>query len=127
MSHRARKLGEDLRQLLSGIIAQEVKDPRVGFATITDVKLSPDLRYAKVMVSVLGAPDEKKETLAALTRAAGFIRRQVGSRIRLRSVPEITFAYDDTIEQGDRMMQLIEEIKKELPESPEAEVQHPES
>lgn len=127
MSYRAQKMGEDLRQLLSGIIAQEIKDPRVGFATITDVKLSPDLRYAKVMISVLGDPQEKQETLAALTRAAGFIRRQVGSRIRLRYVPEITFAYDDTIEQGDRMMQLIEEIKKELPVSPETEVQSPES
>jgi ribosome-binding factor A len=120
-------MGEDLRQLLSGIIAQEIKDPRVGFATITNVKLSPDLRYARVMISVLGDPREKQETLAALTRAAGFIRRQVGARIRLRYIPEITFAYDDTIEHGDRMMQLIEEIKKELPVSPETEVESPES
>ncbi|MDX2034137.1 MAG: 30S ribosome-binding factor RbfA [Blastocatellia bacterium] len=127
MSYRAQKMGEDLRQLLSGIIAQEIKDPRVGFATITNVKLSPDLRYARVMISVLGDPQEKQETLAALTRAAGFIRRQVGARIRLRYIPEITFAYDDTIEQGDRMMQLIEEIKKELPVSPETEVESPES
>lgn len=126
MSYRAQKLGEDLRQLLSGILAQEIKDPRVGFATITDVKLSPDLRYAKVLVSVLGTPEEKRETFSALTRAAGFIRRQVGARIRLRYVPEIAFAYDDTIEHGDRMMQLIDEIKKELPENPEAEVQSPE-
>ena len=127
MSYRAKKLGEDLRQLLSGILAQEVKDPRVGFATITDVRLSPDLRYARVLVSVLGTPEEKRETLAALVRAAGFIRRQVAARVRLRHVPEITFAYDDTIEHGDRMLQLIEEIKKELPESPETAVQSPES
>jgi ribosome-binding factor A len=116
VSHRPHKLAGQLKHEISAIIAREVRDPRVGFATVTDVKVSPDLRYAKVFVSVFGSPSEKQETLAALDRASAFIRRQVGARIRLRHTPEIGFAYDETVEHGDRMLQLIEEIKKELPE-----------
>ncbi|MGH9846025.1 MAG: 30S ribosome-binding factor RbfA, partial [Blastocatellia bacterium] len=116
MSYRSHRLAEELKSEISAIIAREVRDPRVGFATVTEVKVSPDLRYAKVLVSVFGSPEEKQETLAALVRASGFIRRQVGARIRLRYAPEISFDYDETVEQGDRMMRLIEEIKKELPD-----------
>jgi ribosome-binding factor A len=119
MSYRSNRLAEELKTEISAIIAREVRDPRVGFATVTEVKVSPDLRYAKVFVSVFGSPEEKQETLAALDRASAFIRRQVGARIRLRYTPEIGFEYDETVEQGDRMMQLIEEIKKELPEEHE--------
>jgi ribosome-binding factor A len=119
MSYRSNRLAEELKTEISAIIAREVRDPRVGFATVTEVKVSPDLRYAKVFVSVFGSPEEKQETLAALDRASAFIRRQVGARIRLRYTPEIGFEYDETVEHGDRMMQLIEEIKKELPEEHE--------
>ncbi len=127
MSYRSHRLAEELKNEISAIITREVRDPRVGFATITEVKVSPDLRYAKVLVSVFGSPEEKQETLAALERASGFIRRLVGARIRLRHTPEISFDYDETVEQGDRMMQLIEEIKKELPESSESEARGLES
>jgi ribosome-binding factor A len=109
-------LAEELKHEISAIIAQEVKDPRVGFATVTEVKVSPDLRYARVLVSVLGSPVEKQETFAALVRATGFIRRLIGARIKLRHTPELSFAYDDSIEQADKMMQLLEEIKKESPD-----------
>jgi ribosome-binding factor A len=105
-----------LKNEISAIIAQRVRDPRVGFATVTQVKVSPDLRYARVFVSVFGSEKEKKETLGALINATSYIRKQIGSRIRLRYLPELTFAYDESVERGDRMTQLIEGIKRELPE-----------
>ena len=111
MSYRSQRLAEELKNEISAIIAEEVRDPRLGFVTITEIKVSPDLRYARVFVSVFGSLEERQETLGALQRASGFIRRQIGARIRLRYIPEITFDYDECVEQGDRMMQLIEEIK----------------
>jgi ribosome-binding factor A len=119
MSYRSNRLAEELKNEISAIISQEVRDPRIGFATITQVKVSPDLRYARVFVSVLGSPEEKKETFDALTSANGFIRRQIALRIKLRYTPELSFAYDESVDRVDRMMQIIEEIKKELPESAE--------
>jgi ribosome-binding factor A len=113
MSHRSQKLAEELKNEISAIIAQEIKDPRVGFATVTEVKVSPDLRYARVSVSVLGSAQEKQETLEALVRATGYIRRLIGARIRLRHTPELSFAYDDSIERGERMMRLFDEIEIE--------------
>jgi ribosome-binding factor A len=120
MTHRSQRIAEELKNEISVIIAQEIKDPRVGFATVTDVKLSPDMRYARVLVSVLGSPEEKQETFEALVRAARFIRRLIGARIRLRHTPELSFAYDDSIEQGDKMMRLFDEINRESSESPES-------
>jgi len=116
MSHRSHRLAEELKNEISAIIAQEVKDPRVGFATVTEVEVSPDLRYARVLVSVLGSPQEKQETFDALVRATGYIRRLIGARVRLRRTPELSFVYDDSIEHGDRMMRLFDEIKRESPE-----------
>src|SRR5262249_47062482 len=116
MSHRSHRLAEELKNEISAIIAQEVKDPRVGFATVTEVKVSPDLRHARVLVSVLGTPQEKQETFDALVRATGYIRRLIGARIRLRHTPELSFEYDDSIERADHMMRLFEEIKSESPE-----------
>jgi len=116
MSHRSHRLAEELRNEISAIIAQEVKDPRVGFATVTEVEVSPDLRYARVLVSVLGSPEEKQETFEALAHATGYIRRLVGARIRLRHTPDLNFVYDDSIERGDHMMRLFDEIKSESAE-----------
>ncbi|MGH9835783.1 MAG: 30S ribosome-binding factor RbfA [Blastocatellia bacterium] len=116
MPYRSHRLSEELKNEISAIIAQEIKDPRVGFATVTEVKVSPDLRYARVLVSVLGSPEEKQATFDALIGATGYIRRLIGARVKLRHTPELSFVYDDSIEQGDKMMRLMEEIKKELPE-----------
>ena len=113
MTHRSQRLAEELKNEISAIIAQEIKDPRVGFATVTEVKVSPDLRHARVAVSVLGQPQERQETFDALVRATGYIRRLIGARIRLRHTPELSFAYDDSIERGERMMRLFEEIEIE--------------
>ncbi len=116
MSYRSHRLSEELKNEISAIIAQEIKDPRVGFATVTEVKVSPDLRYARVLVSVLGSPEEKQATFDALAGATGYIRRLIGARVKLRHTPELSFVYDDSIEQGDKLMRLMEEIKKEAPE-----------
>ncbi len=116
MSYRSHRLSEELKNEISAIIAQEIKDPRVGFATVTEVKVSPDLRHARVLVSVLGSPEEKQATFDALVGATGYIRRLIGARVKLRHTPELSFIYDDSIEHGDKMMRLMEEIKKELPE-----------
>ncbi|HKQ74377.1 MAG TPA: 30S ribosome-binding factor RbfA [Blastocatellia bacterium] len=115
MTHRSHRLAEELKNEISAIIAQEVKDPRVGFATVTDVEVSPDLRHARVLVSILGSPEEKQEAFEALAGATGYIRRLIGARIRLRHTPELSFVYDDSIERGDQMMRLFDEIKRESP------------
>lgn len=119
MSYRSHRLAEELKNEISVIIAQEVRDPRVGFATVTAVEVTSDLRQARVLVSVLGSPQEKQETLEALRRGAGYIRRLVSARIRLRHTPELSFVYDDSIERGDRMMRLFDEIRSESPQAPE--------
>jgi ribosome-binding factor A len=106
-------LAEELKNEISAIIAQEVKDPRVGFATVTEVEVSPDLRHARVLVSVLGSPEEKREAFEALAGATGYIRHLVGARVRLRHTPELSFVYDDSIERGDQMMRLFDEINSE--------------
>ncbi|MFN7929453.1 MAG: 30S ribosome-binding factor RbfA [Blastocatellia bacterium] len=115
MSYRADRLARELRDEISVIIARELKDPHVGFATITQVQVSPDLRYARVFVSVFGPPEQQKETLAALRRAGGFIRRQISGRIKLRHSPELQFSLDESIEQGARMDELLAQVKEELP------------
>ncbi len=124
MLYRPERLAQELKHELSVIIARELHDPRVGFATVTSVKVSPDLRYARVFISVLNAA-EKKPTLEALKRATGFVRRQISARLRLRLSPEIVFALDESSEHGDRLSRLIAEVVKELPplEVPEAEAQ----
>lgn len=100
MSYRSHRVAEELKNEISAIIARELRDPRVGFATITEVKLSPDLRHARVFVSVFGSPQEKQETLLALNNAASFVRRLIGGRIKLRHTPDISFVYDESVEHG---------------------------
>jgi len=95
------------------ILAREVHDPRIGFATITTVRVSPDLRHARVFVSVLGSEAEKREALAALNRAASFVRRLIGARIRLRHTPDINFVLDNSVEYGAKMSQILDKVKHE--------------
>jgi ribosome-binding factor A len=113
MQHRPERVAHELKQEVSAIIARELHDPRVGFATITDAKVSPDLCHARLYVSVFGSADERRETLAALNRAAGFIRRALGARLHLRRSPELIFTFDESVEYGARMERLIEEVTKE--------------
>jgi len=102
---------ELLREVVSEIM-RELRDPRVGFATITTVKVSPDIHYAKIFVSILGEHNEQEETIKGLNSARGFIRKEVSRKIRLRYVPELSFHFDESIERGSRVLQIINEVTK---------------
>ena len=110
---RVRRVSELLKQEISQIIRREVKDPRIGFVSITDVEVSGDLRHAKVFISVYGSDQEKDETMDGLKDAQGYIRRLVGERITTYHTPEIIFRYDDSIEHGVYMSKLIDEVREE--------------
>lgn len=108
-SRRPERLAGQIKEEVSLIIAGEVEDPRVGFVTVTDVKLSADLRHAKIFVSVVGTENEVKGSLAALKHANGFIRHQLGAVLRMRHIPELHFAYDDTEVRAARIEELLSE------------------
>lgn len=112
MSHRPERLAEAIKKEVSDMLRNELKDPRIGFATITSVEVSLDLRYAKIFISILGSPTEQKSGMEALQRAQGYVRAELGRRIRLRYTPEITFRLDTSIAHGTRVMQLLEEVKE---------------
>lgn len=107
---RLDRLRELMKEELSAIIQHEMKDPRVGFVSITDVELSSDLRHAKVYVSVFGDEQAKAQTMEALEGALGFIRTELGRRIKVHHIPEITFRLDDSIERGTRVIQLLRQV-----------------
>jgi ribosome-binding factor A len=111
--HRQEKLGELIAIELSDLIRTRMKDPRVGFASITHVEVSGDLRHTKVFVSVMGTEQEQKATIQALKHATGFLRSELASRITLRYMPELVFKLDTSIEQGTRILELIREIENE--------------
>ncbi len=111
--HRQEKLGELIAAEISELLRTRVKDPRVGFASITHVEVSGDLRHAKVFVSVMGTPEEQAGTMRALKHAAGFLRHELASRIVLRYMPEIIFKLDTSIEEGARILALIQQVEEE--------------
>ena len=110
---RKERLEELLRREISDIIHREVKDPRIGFVTVTDAEVTGDLSYAKVFVSVLGTAEEQAATLKGLNSATRFIRGEFGQRIKLRQVPEISFRFDPSVQHGARIHELLEQIKRE--------------
>jgi ribosome-binding factor A len=107
---RPARIGDQIREELSELLARHVKDPGIGFITITHVKVSPDLQVARAFYTTLGDEKARKETAKALDRAMPFLRRQIAGRLRLRRAPELAFQYDQTIERHQRIEQLIEEI-----------------
>lgn len=110
VKHRAFRLAESIKEEVSKIIREDIKDPRLGFVTVTDVEVADDLRYAKVFVSILGKEEDIKSNMDVLTRASGFVRSELGKIIRLRYVPEITFKYDQSIEHGAHISKLLREV-----------------
>lgn len=114
MAYRPERLAEVMKQELSELLRQ-LKDPRIGFVTVTSVEVSRDLRYAKVFTSVMGSEDDQKKTMAALEKAQGHLRSEIGRRIRLRYTPEITFKLDHSISDGMRLVGIIEEIADKKP------------
>ena len=110
---RPERVGEEIRQEMSVLLAREVHDPGLGFVTVTRVKVSPDLQQARVYYTIIGDDRAKKDTERALQRAAPFLRRQIGSRIRLRRVPELSFEFDRSIEHQDRIERILLELAEE--------------
>lgn len=109
-THRMERMADEIRQEVARL-ASKMKDPRVGFVTVTRVELSHDLTFARVLVSVLGSEEEKKQTMRALEKAAGFFRRGIAQAIRMRLAPEIVFKYDHGLDAADRVAAILEEEK----------------
>ncbi len=113
IAHRIERVNNLIRHEVSELLQRQVKDPRLGsFIAVTEVSTSPDLKYAKILVSHLGGEQEKQETLRGLEAASGFLRNQLAKRLELRRVPELKFQWDDSIEQGARLLKLIDEVAK---------------
>ncbi len=111
MAYHIPRVNSLIRHEMSEILRREVKDPRLGtFVTITAVETSADLRYAKVFITRLGTYQERRDTLSALQSAAGYLRRKLAARLRLRRIPELAFRWDDSIERGARLFRLLEEV-----------------
>ena len=111
MSQRTERVDELLRQEIGSIVTRDVADPRVGFVTITEVETTPDLRHAKVWVSVIGQPAERAAAVEALRHAMPFIRHELGKRLRIKRIPDLHVHLDDTAERGTRILQLLAEIQ----------------
>ena len=105
---RMRRVDAAVRQVVGDAVAQDLKDPRVGFVTVTDVKTSPDLRHARVYVSVLGTPAEREASLEGLRSAHGFLQRRVADELHLKHTPELQFVFDDTTEKAFRLEELLD-------------------
>lgn len=110
---RPSRVAEEIKKEVSVIIPRDIKDPRVGFVTVTAVEVTNDLRYAKVYVSVLGGSEDEEQSLTALNNAKGLVRSAVGKRIRLRVAPEITFVLDKSFENAKRIGELLAKVKEE--------------
>jgi ribosome-binding factor A len=108
-TERMRRVDEAMREVLSDVLSHELKDPRVGFVTVTDVKTSPDLRHARVYVSVLGDAEAVTSSLEGLASAHGFLQGRVGSELRLKNTPELQFVHDDTAARAQRLEELLQE------------------
>jgi ribosome-binding factor A len=105
---RMRRVDEAVRAVLTDAIANDLKDPRVGFVTVTGVKTSPDLRHARVYVSVLGSDDVRSESLAGLRSAQGFLQAHLAGELTLKHTPTLTFEYDESIDRGMRISHLLD-------------------
>lgn len=108
---RIEKLQELIKQEMSKMLLKEIKDPRIGFVTVTDVEMTGDLREAKIYISVMGGEEQVKSSLEGLNSALGFIRREIGQRIRLRFTPEISFALDTSLDYGDHIQKLLLQVE----------------
>jgi ribosome-binding factor A len=108
-----RRVDEAVREVLGGAVSRDLKDPRVGFVTVTEVRTSPDLRHARVFVSVLGTADEQSATLEGLRSAHGILQARVARELRMKRTPALTFELDDTAERAARLEALIDEVRRD--------------
>jgi ribosome-binding factor A len=109
---RVGRVGEQIKKELSQIIQSEIKDPRVGFMTLTGVELTNDLSQAKVYLSVMGTEQQKSDTLKALEKASGYIRSELGKRVRLRKVPDLLFKFDASIDYGTKIESILHQLNE---------------
>lgn len=117
MTTRQEKVKELLKHEVSDILRKEMKDPRLGFVTVTDADVSKDLKHAKIFISVLGSEQEKAESFAILQSASSFIRGEFGRRVSMKVIPEISFRLDTAVEHGARIFELLQKVKHEPEES----------
>ena len=114
MAHRMERVNTLIQREISELILRELRDPRLDeFVSVTEVSVSPDLRYAKVFVSSMGGKQDEEQVLAALNSASGFLRSGLAKRIKMRFTPELHFVWDSSIEHGDRILRLIDQVNAE--------------
>ena len=106
---RMRRVNEVIRQVLGDVIATDLKDPRIGFVTVTDVDTSPDLRTARVYFSVLGGESEREKALAGLRSSHGFLQGRIAAELRMKRTPTLTFHYDESVDRGVRISRLLDQ------------------
>jgi ribosome-binding factor A len=111
MSERTARLDELLREEISGVLRREVDDPRIGFVTITDVEVAPDLRHANVWVSIIGSAEERKQALRALSHAMPYVRGRLG-KLRLKRIPNLHVKEDDSAERGTRVLKILDDLEQ---------------
>lgn len=111
MTKRQTQVAEEIKQIVSILLQRELKDPRIGFVTVTNAQVTQDLKYARIFISVLGTAEEQKATMQALTSGRGFIRREIASRMEIRAVPEIQFRLDKGMEYSTQINDLLNEIR----------------
>ncbi|MGD8191061.1 30S ribosome-binding factor RbfA [Brevibacillus ginsengisoli] len=116
---RTNRIGEEIKKELSILLQRGLKDPRIGFVTVTGVEVTTDLQLAKVYISVFGSPEQKEASLQGLQKAKGFLRTEIGKRIKLRHVPDLQFKMDASIDYGNKIDTLLREIS-----SQEGEIKH---
>jgi ribosome-binding factor A len=111
MAHRIERVNNLIRREISELLQRQVKDPRLGnFVTVTEVSASSDLRYAKIFVSCIRSEGQKQEMLNGLEAASGFLRNELARRLKLRRIPELNFQWDDSIERGTHLLELIDQV-----------------
>jgi len=111
MAHRIERINNLIRQEISELLQRQIKDPRLGsFVAVTAVATSPDLRHAKIFISCISSEEERQEKLSVLVAASGFLRSELTKRLRLRRIPELSFQWDDSIERGAHLLELIDRV-----------------
>jgi ribosome-binding factor A len=114
MTRRTERINDQLREEISSLVMRDLKDPRIGgLVTITEVDVAPDFTHAKVFVSVMGSAEEKKSTMKALSAASGYLRRELRHRLTIRRTPELSFVPDESMEQGQRILTLLDQAPKD--------------
>lgn len=127
MTRRIERVNGLLRQELSQLISRSVKDPRlVGIITVTQVETSADLRHAKVFISVLGSHGQRETTIKGISSASGFMRKELGNRLSLKTIPHLTFFLDEGLEMAEHIYQLMDDLASERTSSPAGGTNHPE-